>query len=49
MKLYKVTLNLDTEYRAESEEEALGMFWDELHRTQAEEELADIKEIEVLT
>jgi hypothetical protein len=45
LKTFKVSLNIKQEINADDEEEALGIFWDDFHIAQSEEELADIKEL----
>lgn len=45
MKTYRVSLRVEQVIYAEDEAEALGIFWDDLMRSQAEEENADVEEI----
>ena len=45
MKAYKVSLHVEQIIHAEDEDEALGIFWDDLMRALAEEELADVEEV----
>ena len=46
MKKYKVVLHIEQEINADDKEEALGIFWDDLHANQSGgEELATVKEI----
>ena len=45
IKRYKVSLHVDQVIDAEDAEEALGIFWDDLHRALADEELADVEEV----
>jgi hypothetical protein len=44
-KRYKVTLHVEQRIDANDEDEALGIFWDDLHEAAAEEELATIEEV----
>jgi len=44
-KTYRVRLQVEATITAADEEEALGVFWDDLMRSQAEEENAVIEEI----
>ena len=45
MKTYKVSINCTEEITADTEEEALDMFWDNFHRALAEEELATVETV----
>jgi len=45
MKTYKVVLHVEQIINADDEDEALEIFWDDLHRALAEEELADVEEL----
>jgi hypothetical protein len=44
MKRYRIALNVDQIISAD-DEEALGIFWDDLLRALADEELADVEEL----
>lgn len=45
LKTYRVSLNVEQTINAEDEDEALGIFWGDLMRSQAEEENATVEEI----
>jgi len=45
MKTYKVLLHVEQTIDANDEDEVLGIFWDDLMRNLAEEEMADIEEL----
>ncbi len=45
-KTYKVSLHVEQLIYAEDEEEALGIFWDDLMRNQADGEVAAVEEVE---
>jgi hypothetical protein len=45
MKTYRVSLRVEQTIHADDKEEALGIFWDDLMRSQAEEENAEVEEI----
>jgi hypothetical protein len=45
MKLYRIALNVEQVINADDEEEALGIFWDDLMRALADEELSDVEEL----
>jgi hypothetical protein len=45
LKTYRVRLEVEETIAAGDEEEALGIFWDDLMRNQAEEENAIVEEI----
>ncbi len=46
MKTYKVSLHVEQTMYAEDKEEALGIFWDDLMRNLAEQELVAVEEVE---
>ena len=45
-KTYKVSLHVEQVIHAEDQEEALGIFWDDLMRSFADEEVAVVEEVE---
>jgi hypothetical protein len=45
IKTYRVSLRVEQTIDAEDEEEALAIFWDDLMRSQAEEENATVEEM----
>ena len=45
MKTYKVLLHIEQIINADDEDEALEIFWDDLHENQTYQEQADVKEL----
>ena len=45
MKTYKVLLHVEQIINADDEDEALGIFWDDLHDNLAYGEMADVEEL----